>query len=142
STTYRGIEVFKLTHWTQGPALLQALNVLEHANLPAMGYNSARYIHTLYQAMNLAFADRDFYYGDPDFPPAEPIRGLLSKDYARARYGTIDWRRNDATTAPGDPYPFQNDINPFRALLEEWPPAPVAPRSPWARIRLSAQPSR
>ena len=50
-----------------------------------MGYNSARYIHTLYQAMNLAFADRDFYYGDPDLPPAEPRLGLLSKEYAAAR---------------------------------------------------------
>jgi gamma-glutamyltranspeptidase / glutathione hydrolase len=53
-------------------------------DLPAMGYNTARYVHTLYQVMNLAFADRDFYYGDPDFPPEEPIRGLLSKDYARS----------------------------------------------------------
>ena len=50
-----------------------------------MGYNSANYIHTLYQAMNLSFADRDFYYGDPYFPPEEPIKGLLSKDYARDR---------------------------------------------------------
>src|SRR5687768_11112457 len=91
STTYKGVEVFKLTHWTQGPALLQALNMLEYADLRPMGYNSARYIHTLYQVMNLAFADRDFYYGDPDFPPQEPIRGLLSREYARARYATIDW---------------------------------------------------
>ena len=51
-----------------------------------MGYNSARYIHTLYQAMNLAFADRDFYYGDPYVPPVEPIKGLLSKEYARERF--------------------------------------------------------
>src|SRR6185295_3872748 len=63
-TNYRGIDVYKLDHWTQGPALLQALNILENFDLKAMGYNSARYIHTLYQAMSLAFADRDFYYGD------------------------------------------------------------------------------
>ena len=55
--------------------MLQALNILENVDLKAMGYNSARYIHTLYQAMNLAFADRDFYYGDPYFPPEEPIAG-------------------------------------------------------------------
>ena len=74
-TAYKGIDVYKLDVWTQGPAMLQALNILEPMDLKAMGYNSARYIHALYQAMNLAFADRDFYYGDPDFPPEEPTQG-------------------------------------------------------------------
>jgi gamma-glutamyltranspeptidase/glutathione hydrolase len=119
-TSYRGIEVFKLTHWTQGPALLQTLNILENSNLKEMGFNSSRYIHTLYQAMNLAFADRDFYYGDQYFPPEEPIRGLLSKEYARQRAGKINWERNDPNVGPGDPYPFQNQTNPYRVLLEKW----------------------
>jgi gamma-glutamyltranspeptidase/glutathione hydrolase len=119
-TNYRGIEVFKLTHWTQGPALLQTLNILENSNLKEMGYNSSRYIHALYQAMNLAFADRDFYYGDQYFPPEEPIRGLLSKDYARQRARQINWLRNDPSVGPGDPYPFQSQTNPYRALLEKW----------------------
>ncbi len=119
-TTYKGIEVYKLNHWVQGPVLLQALNILENADLRAMGYNSARYIHTLYQAMNLAFADRDFYYGDPYFPPEEPIKGLLSKEYGKQRYAQIRWDRNDAGAAPGDPYPFQGGTNPFKALLERW----------------------
>ena len=66
--SYKGIEVYKLTTWAQGPAMLQALNILENFDLRAMGYNSTRYIQTLYQAMSLAFADRDFYYGDPGFP--------------------------------------------------------------------------
>ncbi len=123
---YKGIDVYKLTHWTQGPALLQALNILEHADLRAMGYNSARYIHAVYQAMNLAFADRDFYYGDPAFPPEEPIRGLLSKEYGRQRFEQIDWQRNDANARPGDPYPFQGGANPFRDLLERWTPIPPA----------------
>lgn len=61
---YKGIDVYKLSQWTQGPVMLQALNILENYDLKSMGFNSARYIHTLYQAMNLAFADRDFYYGD------------------------------------------------------------------------------
>lgn len=121
-TDYRGVEVYKLTTWTQGPALLQALNILENADLKAMGYNSARYVHTLYQAMNLAFADRDFYYGDPDFPPAEPLAGLLSKDYARERFKLLRTDKNDATAKPGDPYPFQGGTHPFRALLDAWPP--------------------
>jgi gamma-glutamyltranspeptidase/glutathione hydrolase len=119
-TTYDGIDVYKLTAWTQGPAMLQALSILEPLDLRAMGFNSARYVHTIYQAMSLAFADRDFYYGDPDFPPAEPIRGLLSKEYAAARRGEIDWQRNDPAIAPGDPYPFEGGENPFGALLERW----------------------
>ena len=117
-TRYRGIDVYKLDTWVQGPAMLQALNILETFDLKSMGYNSARYLHTLYQAMNLAFADRDFYYGDPAFPPEEPIRGLLSKDYARARASLIG-ERNDPLAGPGDPYPFQAGANPYRTLLEE-----------------------
>jgi gamma-glutamyltranspeptidase/glutathione hydrolase len=121
-TTYKGIEVYKLNHWVQGPAMLQALNILETMDLQAMGYNSARYIHAIYQAMNLAFADRDFYYGDPYYPPEEPIRGLLSKEYARARAATINWERNDPDVKPGDPYPFMGATNPFRRYLDAWPP--------------------
>jgi gamma-glutamyltranspeptidase/glutathione hydrolase len=123
-TDYKGLEVYKLTVWTQGPAMLQALNLLENADLRAMGYNSARYIHALYQTMNLAFADRDFYYGDPDFPPEEPVAGLLSKDYAKQRFAQIRWDRNDPDARPGDPYPFQGGENPFRALLERWRTVP------------------
>jgi len=122
STTYRGLEVYKLTTWTQGPAMLQALNLLEGEDLKGMGYDSARYIHTVTQAMNMAFADRDFYYGDPAFPPDEPVRGLLSKDYARKRWAAFDPQRNRADIKPGDPYPFQAETNPFRDLLEAWPP--------------------
>ena len=120
STTYKGIQVYKLPIWQQGPVMLQALNILEQADLKAMGYNSPRYIHTLYQAMNLAYADRDFYYGDPYRPPAEPVEGLLSKEYAKARFAGIDWARNDSTVRPGDPYPYQKGRNPFRELLARW----------------------
>ncbi len=121
SVAYKGIEVYKLTTWTQGAVLLQTLNLLEPIDLKAMGYNSARYIHTLYQAMNLAFADRDFYYGDPYFPPAEPIRGLLSKAYADSRRKQMPAQRNDPSVAPGDPYPFQSESNPFKRELANWP---------------------
>jgi len=122
STTYKGIEVYKLNVWTQGPALLQALNILEQADLRAMGFNSARYVHTVYQAMSLAFADRDFYYGDIYFPPEEPVKGLLSKEYARQRFAQINWERNDPGVKPGDPYPFQGGENPYRDLLAKWSP--------------------
>jgi gamma-glutamyltranspeptidase/glutathione hydrolase len=138
-TNYKGYEVHKLTSWVQGPVLLQALNLLETVDLPAMGFNSARYVHALYQTMNLAFADRDFYYGDPYFPPEEPITGLLSKEYARHRAAGIDWQRNDPDVRPGDPYPFQGGENPFGELLAAWRTvkAPPAGESA-ARRRLEA----
>jgi gamma-glutamyltranspeptidase/glutathione hydrolase len=117
---YKGIEVYKLTTWVQGPVMLQALNILENFDLKSMGYDSARYVHTLYQAMSLAFADRDFYYGDPYFPPEGPIRGLLSKDYARERAKLIRTDHNDPDIRPGDPYPFQGGKNPFTAYLQNW----------------------
>lgn len=125
SVSYKGIEVYKLPVWQQGPAMLQALNILENADLKAMGYNSPRYIHAVYQAMSLAFADRDFYYGDPSYDPAPPTRGLLSKEYAKQRYAQIDWTRNDPTIKPGDPYPFQGGTNPFRDLLARWTVQPA-----------------
>ncbi len=120
-TSYKGIEVYKLTCWVQGPVMLQALNMLENFDLKAMGFNSARYIHTLYQVMNLAFADRDFYYGDPYFPPEEPIKGLLSKEYAKERIKLINWEKNDSNAKPGDPYPFEGKKNPFLHYLQRWP---------------------
>ncbi|HSF55425.1 MAG TPA: gamma-glutamyltransferase, partial [Algoriphagus sp.] len=114
---YRGIDVYKLQEWTQGPALLQSLNILENFDLKSMGYNSANYIHTVYQAMSLAFADRDFYYGDPAFVKS-PMKGLLSKEYAKERaklIGTV----NDPKITAGDPYPFQGGSNPHLELLKK-----------------------
>ena len=118
SVDYKGIEVYKMQQWTQGPVLLQALNILENFDLKPMGYNSAKYIHTVYQAMNLAFADRDFYYGDSYAPPAEPMEGLLSKKYAKQRASVIQYNRNDPTIGPGDPYPFEGKKNPYLDLLK------------------------
>jgi len=100
--------------------MLQTLNILENFNLQEMGYNSVNYIHTLYQAMNLAYADRDFYYGDPAFPPEEPMKGLLSKEYARERAKLINPDRNVPAVRPGDPYPFEGKSNPFATLLNSW----------------------
>ncbi|HEY0593565.1 MAG TPA: gamma-glutamyltransferase, partial [Thermoanaerobaculia bacterium] len=120
SVSYKGIDVYKLQVWTQGPAMLQALNILEPIDLQAMGYNSARYINTVYQAMSLAFADRDFYYGDIYAAPAEPVKGLLSKEYAAQRRKLIDPAKNDPKIAPGDPYPFQGEKNPYLDLLNKF----------------------
>ncbi len=119
SINYKGIDVYKLQQWTQGPSMLQALNILENFDLKTMGYNSTKYIHTIYQAMNLAFADRDFYYGDPYFPPAEPIKGLLNKEYAKQRAALINPEKNDPGTGPGDPYPFEGKTNPYLDMLKK-----------------------
>lgn len=116
---YKGIEVYKLQQWTQGPMLLQSLNILENFDLKSMGYNSAKYIHTVYQTMNMTFADRDFYYGDPAFPPAEPMQGLLSKEYAKYRAKQISMERNMPNIGPGDPYPFEGKTNPFMDVLKK-----------------------
>jgi len=116
---YKGIEVYKLQSWTQGPMLLQSLNILENFDLKAMGYNSPQYIHTLYQTMNLTFADRDFYYGDPYFTPKTPINGLLSKAYAKERAKMINPDHNDPNPLPGDPYPFEGKSNPYLQLMHQ-----------------------
>jgi gamma-glutamyltranspeptidase/glutathione hydrolase len=70
--------------------------------------------------MNLAFADRDFYYGDPAFAPEEPIKGLLSKEYAKERMKLINNDLNDAKASPGDPYPYEGKQNPYNDLLKNW----------------------
>jgi gamma-glutamyltranspeptidase / glutathione hydrolase len=116
-TNYKGYDVYKLQEWTQGPVMLQTLNILENFDLKSMGYNTSRYIHTLYQSMNLAFADRDFYYGDPAFEPKSPMKGLLSKDYAKQRLQLINWEKNDPNVKPGDPYPFENRLNPYLDII-------------------------
>jgi gamma-glutamyltranspeptidase/glutathione hydrolase len=138
-TTYRGIDVYKLDHWTQGPAMLQALNILENFDLKSMGYNSADYIQTVYQAISLAMADRDFYYGDPAFPPEEPIEGLLSKDYAKQRAALVKpAAANDASIGPGDPYPFQGGTNPYTDILTKR--AAIAPVFDAARFAAATDP--
>jgi len=115
---YRGVEVYKLSQWTQGPMLLQSLNLLEPLDLKAMGYNSPEYIHTLYQVMNMSFADRDFYYGDPAFNKDQPMQGLLSKAYAKSRLAQMRKDANDSEVMPGDPYPFEGKQNPYTQLLQ------------------------
>ena len=116
---YKGIDVYKLQQWTQGPAMLQALQILKNFDLQKMGYNSASYIHTVYQSMNLAFADRDFYYGDPYFGPPSPIESLLSSEYGKKRAGEIDPMKNNPFTGPGDPYSVNGKTNPYLEMINK-----------------------
>ena len=118
-TSYKDIDVYKLTTWVQSPVLLQSLNMVENLDVKSMGFNSTNYIHNLYQVMNLAFADRDFYYGDPYFNPEEPVEGLLSKDYAKERLKLIS-NKNNKEIKPGNPYDFQKGKNPFLNYIDSW----------------------
>ena len=118
-TTYKDIDIYKLTTWVQSPVLLQSLNMVENLDVKSMGFNSTNYIHNLYQVMNLSFADRDFYYGDPYFEPKEPIQGLLSKEYAKERLKLIS-DKNNKEIKPGNPYNFQKGENPFLNYIDTW----------------------
>ncbi len=102
STTYRGYEIYKPGFWTQGPTMVETLNMLEGFDLKKMGHNSPAYIHTLAEALKLAFADRDRYYGDPNFVKI-PMAELLSKDYAALRRPLIDQQHASLAQQPGDP---------------------------------------
>ncbi|MSR60494.1 MAG: hypothetical protein EXS05_23110 [Planctomycetaceae bacterium] len=102
SASYRGCTVYKCGTWTQGPALCQALSLLDGYDLPKMGHLSADHVHTTIEALKLAFADRDEYYGDPKFVDV-PMRALLSDEYTRSRRALIDPARASLTRRPGDP---------------------------------------
>lgn len=108
-TTYRGYTVYKHGFGSQGPVLLQALNILENFDLTAMGYASADYLHTVTEAMKLAYADRDSYYADPAFVQS-PAEGLLSKAYAKERAALIDPRRASTSYIAGDPLRYDSKV--------------------------------
>jgi len=108
-TTYRGYTIYKHGFGSQGPTLLQTLNILETFDLKAMGYGSADYLHTLTEAMKLAYADRDTYYADPAFVQV-PAQGLLSKEYARERAKLIDPRHASRSLIAGDPLPYDSHV--------------------------------
>jgi gamma-glutamyltranspeptidase/glutathione hydrolase len=102
-TTYRGYTVYKAGPLTQGPYLSQTLRLLEGFDLKKMGFNSADYIHTVIEAEELALADRDEYYGDPNFVKV-PMQQLLSDQYTEMRRKLIDEKTASLELRPGDPY--------------------------------------
>ena len=108
-TTYRGYTVYKHGFGSQGPVLLQTLNILEQFDLHKMGYASADYLHTIVEAMKLAYADRDSYYADPAFVKV-PSEGLLSKAYAKERAALINRTRASTTFVAGDPLRFDSQV--------------------------------
>jgi gamma-glutamyltranspeptidase/glutathione hydrolase len=128
-TTYRGYQVYKHSFGSQGPVLLQSLNILEQFDLRTMKHNSADYIHTVFEAMKLAYADRDTYYGDPAFV-STPAEGLLSKDYAKERAKLIDPQRASRSYIAGNPMAFDSKVKQWpywTANLAEAVPSPQLP---------------
>ncbi|MFM8532826.1 MAG: gamma-glutamyltransferase family protein [Acidimicrobiia bacterium] len=108
-TTYRGYTVYKHGFGSQGPVLLQALNILENFDLRGMGYASADYLHTVTEALKLAYADRDSFYADPAFVQS-PAEGLLSKAYAKERAALIDPTKASTSFIAGDPTRFDSRV--------------------------------
>jgi gamma-glutamyltranspeptidase / glutathione hydrolase len=121
STTYKGYTVYKPGFWSQGPSLIQALNILEGVPLAKMGLNSADYIHTTVEALKLAYADRDTYYGDPKFNRI-PAERLLSKEYAEERRkligpaASLEFRPGRAVA---DPPAHPSQVHMARVKIDE-----------------------
>jgi gamma-glutamyltranspeptidase/glutathione hydrolase len=107
TVNYKGYDVYKCGPWTQGPVFLQQLNLLENFDLQALGYNTADYWHVIIETTKLAHADKDKYYGDPDFVYV-PEKGLLSKEYAKERVKLIDMNKALNEHIPGDPFPYDD----------------------------------
>ena len=106
--SYKDIEVYTCGPWCQGPVSIETLHILEGYDLKGMGHNSPEYLHTLLEALKLAFADRHGYYGDPDFVKV-PLEGLLSKAYAAERRHIIDPdRAYPEMPDAGDPWSYQD----------------------------------
>ncbi|HWB98013.1 MAG TPA: gamma-glutamyltransferase, partial [Bryobacteraceae bacterium] len=118
TVTYRDYQVYKPGFVTQGPSLLEALNILEGFDLRSMRWNSAAYIHTLVEALKLAYADRDTYYGDPKFAQI-PAERLLSKEYATERRKLIG-QQASLTFRPGriGPHP---PLHPSESEMTRFP---------------------
>ncbi len=111
SVNYRGYVVNKCNTWTQGPVFLQSLRLLEKFDLKSMKWFSPDYIHVTVEAMKLAFADRDRYYGDPAFTKV-PLKELLSDRYTNIRSPLIDMKKASTLIRPGDPYKMKAYVGP------------------------------
>jgi gamma-glutamyltranspeptidase/glutathione hydrolase len=120
---FRGYEVYKAGFWTQGPAMVETLNLIEGFDLKSMGHNSAEYVHTVAESIKLGLADRDRYYGDPDFVKI-PTNELLSKNYASMRRALIQKDQASLAQQPGDPLnmkPLLAIANPTVSRLSSVP---------------------
>lgn len=88
-TRFQGYDMYGCGAWSQGPMVLEALNILSGFDLRGMGHNSPAYVHAVTEALKLAAADREAYFGDPDFEDV-PVAALLSAEHAAARRSLLD----------------------------------------------------
>ncbi|MBM3925604.1 MAG: gamma-glutamyltransferase family protein [SAR202 cluster bacterium] len=131
STSYKDYEVYTSGFWCQGPSIIGILNLMEQFDLPALGLNTADYFHVLLESVKLAFSDRHYFYGDPDFVDV-PADGLLSKAYAKERRAMIDMKKAWPEMPPkGNPWAHQgtNGRNGRRQEASR-PLAKAGPRDP------------
>ena len=129
--TFAGYEICGQRTWSQAGVLLQALNILTHFDLRAMGHNTPAYIHTVTEALKLSLADRQAYYGDPEYAEV-PVKGLLSAEYAQARASLIDMARSaPQMPSPGDPWTNSPCSTGFSdPAVSSWPTAhPLTPQT-------------
>ena len=117
TSNYRGLDVYKCGPWTQGPLQLELYNLLEGFDLKAMGHNSVDYIHTWTECAKLAFADREHYYGDPDFADV-PLEMLLSKEYADERRELVDPNEASMLLRPGKADPIELEPTTIKGGFE------------------------
>jgi gamma-glutamyltranspeptidase / glutathione hydrolase len=128
-TTYRGYDVYKQSFGSQGPVLLESLNILEQFDLKSMKRNSGPYLHTVVEAMKLAYADRDSYYADQAFVQS-PAEGLLSKDYAKERAKQIDPQQASKGYLAGDPLRFDSKVKSWSYWIANLPNATEEHQAP------------
>ncbi|HUA58224.1 MAG TPA: gamma-glutamyltransferase family protein [Verrucomicrobiae bacterium] len=150
ATTFHGYKVYKPGFWSQGPAMIEALNILEGFDLQSMQPYSADYIHTVVEALKLAYADRDTYYGDPKFNKI-PEERLLSKEYAAERRkligpeASLEFRPGNVeanppkhpyfahlTTHPLDPALLAKDTTSVDAIDKDGVAISITPSGAWA----------
>ena len=124
--SFNGHEIWGQNSWTQGPMLMQTLNILENFDLKSMGHNSPAYVHTVAEALKLAFGDREAFYADPDYA-AVPLDGLLSREYAAERAQLIDPEGAYPAQRPaGDPWRYSKVSGTTPAPVMAVPSAAVA----------------
>jgi len=123
--TYMDYEIYKCGPWTQGPVFIQHLNLLENFNIKDMKPTDPEYIHIWIETAKLAHADKIAYYGDPDFVYV-PMKGLLSKEYAKERAKLVDLKKNNDAIRPGDPWKYDDhpEKKPQALVPSQYVPIP------------------
>jgi gamma-glutamyltranspeptidase/glutathione hydrolase len=137
--TYRGCSIYKCGPWTQGPFVLETLRILEGYDLKTLGFGSADYVHLVTEAMKLGLADRDEFYGDPEFVKV-PMQALLSDPYTRLRQRLIDMKKASLEVRPGDPNKLQATRQPLPVFPAQGGTTTMCVADRWGNV-IAATPS-